>query len=78
LNTTERFVAYGYSQDWFRDFSADFPNAVERPGFSPEELLKWFREKHLDPNFKYHSIPYAADGAAFPGTEMNVKLRPEP
>jgi hypothetical protein len=51
LDKTGRFVPYGFSEDWFRDFSADFPNVLERLGFSREELLKWLREKRLDPNF---------------------------
>jgi len=45
LSATERFLSYSYSEDWFRDFSADFENAKRRIGFSNDELMRWLREK---------------------------------
>lgn len=51
LSATQRFAAYSWSHDWFRDFSADFENVKQRIGFSEDESMKWLREKRLEPNF---------------------------
>ncbi len=51
LRETQRFLAFSYSENWFRDFSADFQNAQRRLGFSQDELTKWLREKRVQPNF---------------------------
>ncbi len=51
LVETRQFIAYSYSEDWFRDFSADFENAKRRLGYSEEYMTRHFKETKAQPNF---------------------------